>query len=234
VVLGTLGASAGDSLKEIWRVHPSERIVEPTDWGLAKGHPVWDVAFSPDGMRLAVTMDSHYKAGDRTHLLILNVRNPRGPFRQFDLETCGNFLAWASDGNAILVCGMVVRLDNGSSCDLRRTDLERTSAFVANTSYWLDAKRVIRSDRTVTNLSCSAEGQWQIQGKWGVAGTEPNKGWILLQQTAMHTIDAKTLPMAITRLQVGILIRWLQTFSCRTIGAAMCSSCRVPRQLARS
>ena len=83
------------------------------------------LAFSPDGSKLAATMDDHYAAGGfKTHLLILDAQDPQGPFRQFDIETCGNFLAWAPDGNALLVCGTVVRLDDGSSCDLFRTPLE--------------------------------------------------------------------------------------------------------------
>jgi hypothetical protein len=88
----------------------------------------------------------------------------------------------------------MVRLDAGSSCDLQRTSLERTFSHVSNNVYWLGTGRVIRSDRTVTDLSCHPLGMWETDKKWAVAGTVPAKGWILLRQSFQRTIDGKTLP----------------------------------------
>jgi WD40 repeat protein len=182
-------------LRQIWEVRPGEKLVEPTGWTAAKGHPVLDLAFSSDGRKLAVTMDDHYDSGGfKTHLLILDAQNPQVALRQFDLETCGNFLTWAPDGNALLVCGEVVRLDDGSSCDLQRSALERAVSNVLTNSYWLGTGRVIRGDRTVTDLSCHPLGTWETDGKWAVAGTVPIKGWILLRQSVQRTINGKTLP----------------------------------------
>jgi len=185
----------GGSLRQLWDVRPAEKLAEPKGWTVAKSHPVPDLAFSPDGSSLAATMDDHYDAGGfKTHLLILDVKNPQRAFRQFDLETCGNFLAWAPDGNALLVCGNVVRLDGGSSCDMRRTALERTFNLVSNNIYWFGTGRVIRGDRSTTDLSCRPLGTWETDGKWAVAGTVPAKGWMFLRQSVQRTIDGKTLP----------------------------------------
>ena len=160
----------------------------------AQGHPVLELAFSPDGKRLAVTMDDHYDTGGfKTHLLILDVQNPQKAFRQFDLQTCGNFLAWAPGGNALLVCGTVVRLDDGTSCDPLQTPLERALSNVLNSYYWFDTGRVVRSNRVTEDLSCRPLGTWKSKGNWAVAATVPSKGWMILQQSFQRAIDGKTL-----------------------------------------
>ena len=92
--------------------------------------PCGGTRFLPDGNKLAVTMDDHYDTkGFKTHLLILDVQNPQKAFRQFDLQTCGNFLAWAPGGNALLVCGTVVRLGDGSRVTSCRHPLSERRAM---------------------------------------------------------------------------------------------------------
>jgi WD40 repeat protein len=194
VVLVPILAFGGTSLRQIWEVRPAEKLAEPAGWTVARSHPVLELAFSPDGSKLAATMDDHYDAGGfKTHLLILDVQDPRKIFRQFDLETCGKFLAWAPDGNALLICGKVLRLDDRSSCDVWRTSFERVPSLVLNGSYWLGKGLVIRGDRTTTDLSCRPLGTWEIEGKWAVRATAPAKGWMLLAQSVQRTIDGKTL-----------------------------------------
>lgn len=161
VVFLPILALGGGPLRQIWEVRPAEKLIEPVGWTAAKDHPVLELAFSPNGSKLAATMDDHYDSrGFKTHLLILDIKNPLIGIRQFDLETCENFLAWA-DGNALLVCGRLVRLDDGSSCDLPRTSIDRTVSVVLNNVYWLDAGRVIRGDGTMTDLSCRPLGTWE-------------------------------------------------------------------------
>ncbi len=131
-------------------------------------------------------------------LLILDVQNPKHAPRQFDLKTCGNHLAWSPDGNALLVCGHVLRLDTGTSCDLARTSRERTIGDVSNNFFWLSTNQLIRGDRTTTDLACRPLEPWQAERKWYVAGTEPTKGWVVpeamgLQRTASN---GSTLPYA--------------------------------------
>jgi WD40 repeat protein len=187
-------ALGSSSLRQLWDVHPDEKLIEPAGWKAPKGHPVLELAFSPDGKRLAVTMDDHYDTdGFKTHLLILDVQSPQKAFRQFDLQTCGNFLAWAPGGNALLVCGTVVRLDDGSSCNLLQTPLERASSNVVNSFYWYDTDRVIRSNRLTKDLSCRPLGRWQSKENWAVAATAPSNGWMILQQSFQRAIDGKTL-----------------------------------------
>jgi hypothetical protein len=195
VVLASLLALGSTPLHPVWEVRLADKLAEPAGWTAARGHPVLALVFSPDGSKLAATMDDHYAAGGfKTNLLVLDAQNPQGLFRQFDIETCGNFLAWAPEGNALLVCGTVARLDDGSSCDLFRSPLERAFGNGLNFIYWLATDRLIRSDRSTADLSCRPLGTWETQGKWAVAGTLPAKGWILLGQSVQRTIRVKTLP----------------------------------------
>jgi hypothetical protein len=186
-------ALAGGSLQQIWQVRLAEKLTEPVGWTAARSHPIVELAFSPDGRKLAATMDDHYQAGVwKTHLLILDVQSPQATFRQFDLETCGKFLAWAPDGDALLVCGRVLRLDDGSSCDLLQTSHQRLARNLGNSSYWLTADRVIGGDRTITNLSCHPVETWEMEGDWYVTGTVPAKGWMLLRQSVNQTVNGRT------------------------------------------
>lgn len=102
-------ALAGSPSRSVSEVPLSSKLTEPLGWTAALGHPMIAVAFSPDGGKLAATMDDHYQAGRfQTHLLIVDLLNPQGAVRQFDLESCGKFLAWAPDGRSLLVCSRFV------------------------------------------------------------------------------------------------------------------------------
>jgi hypothetical protein len=175
----------GSSPQKLWEVRLLEELTEPAGWNAPRGHPIIDLAFSPDGSKIAVTMDDHYQARSwRTHLLIVDAQNPHAPTRQFDLETCGNDIAWSPDGGALLVCGRILRLDRGSSCDLGPG---RNVAFSGILASWLSADRVILFDRTIADLLCRPVDKWSIGGDWYVADTIPEKGWMLLSESATRT-----------------------------------------------
>jgi hypothetical protein len=188
-----LGALAGGSLPQVWEISLSEKLTEPVGWTAAKSHSIIALAFSPDGRSLAATMDAHFQAGvHKTHLLIINIQSPQAGFRQFDLETCGQYLAWSPDGGALLVCGRILRLNDGSSCDLLQTPSRQVGRSIANSSYWLSADRAIRADRTITDLSCQPVETWTVQGSWYVAGTVPAMGWMLLSQPVDRVVNGRT------------------------------------------
>jgi WD40 repeat protein len=175
-------AFAGSSPQMVWEVRLSDKLIEPPGWSAPKGHPIIELAFSPDGKKIAATMDNHYQAGVwRTHLLIVDVQNPQAPFRQFDLETCGNDIAWSPDGGALLVCGRILRLNDGSSCDLAPMRDLAFPGVLGSRSFWLSADRVIGAHRSVADLSCRWVDTWEIAGNWDVAGTIPEEGWMLLR-----------------------------------------------------
>jgi WD40 repeat protein len=172
----------------------SEKLTEPAGWTAAKTHSIIALAFSPDGGRLAATVDAHYQARvHKTHLLIIDIQSPHGGFRQFDIETCGQYLAWSPDGGALLVCGHILRLDDGSSCDLLQTLSLQVARTIFNSSFWLSADRTIRADRTITDLSCRPVETWAMPGSWYVAGTVPATGWMLLSQLADRAVNGRTV-----------------------------------------
>jgi hypothetical protein len=192
-VLVPVVAFAGSSLQQLWEISLSDKLTEPVGWTAARGHPIIALAFSPDGKKLAATMDAHFQdRAHKTHLLIVDVENPQAGVRQFDLETCGKYLAWSPDGGALLVCGRVVRLDDGSSCDLLQTFSQRVARELGNGGSWLAADLVIRADRVVTDLSCQSVDTWAMAGNWFVAGTVPEKGWMLLRQPVPRTVKGKS------------------------------------------
>jgi WD40 repeat protein len=179
---------ADSSPQKVWEVRLSERLTEPADWNASKGHPIIDLAFSPDGSKIAVTMDDHYQPRTwKTHLLIVDVKNPQAPFRQFDLETCGNDIAWSPDGGALLVCGRVLRLDRGSSCDLGPGRNAAYPGILGSRGFWLSADHVILFDRTIADLLCRPVDKWSIAGDWRVEDTIPEKGWMLLRESVERT-----------------------------------------------
>jgi hypothetical protein len=189
-------AFAASSPPKLWGVRLSEKLAEPVGWTAPKGHPIIELAFSPDGKRIAATMDDHRQGGVwRTHLLIVDVQNPLAHFHQFDLETCGNDLAWSPDGGALLVCGRILRLGDGSSCDLAPVRSNATPGVLVSRSFWLTTDRVIRTDRTIADLSCGTVDMWAIAGSWDVADTVPEKGWMLLRQSVKRTApNGSTFP----------------------------------------
>jgi hypothetical protein len=188
-------AFAGSSLQQLWEVRLSEKLTEPAGWTAARGHPIIALAFSADGKRLAATMDSHYQDRvQKTHLLIVDVQSPQAAFRQFDLETCGKYLAWSPGGDALLVCGRILRLADGSSCDLLETPHQRVARELGNIAFWFTSNRAIRANRTITDLSCQSVDTWPMEGNWFVGGTVPEKGWMLLRQSLSRTVNGRTSP----------------------------------------
>lgn len=101
------------------------------------------------------------------------------------------YLAWSPDGGALLVCARVLRLDSGNSCDLIPAS-RQASRELSNTSYWLSADRVIRADRTITDLSCQPVEQWAAAEGWQVAGTVPEMSWMLLRRSVERVVNHRT------------------------------------------
>ena len=197
-ILAVLGpiAFAGSSLQQLWEIRLSEKLSEPAGWTAARGHPIIALTFSPDGRQLAATMDAHFQDRvHKTHLAIIDVQSPQEAFRQFDLEACGKYLAWSPGGDALLVCGRILRLADGSSCDLLDTPLQEAARELGNVAFWFTNDRVIRANRTITDLSCQSGDTWPMEGNWFVAGMAPAKGWMLVRRPVSRTVNGRTLSL---------------------------------------
>jgi len=189
-------AASPERLRE---VRLDVNLREPAGWMALARHPVFDLAFSPDGKYVAATMDEHLEpTGEarlirRTHLLIVDVQQPGIAARQIDMETCPKSLEWAPDSTAILVCDRLVELSDGRSCDLAQTgdQLFRRQLERRGASYWIDSQRLIQLDRTIVDRSCQRVGIWDVAG-WFVAGTAPDRGWILVFRQPEQTINGRT------------------------------------------
>ncbi|HXP86789.1 MAG TPA: hypothetical protein VN841_18805 [Bryobacteraceae bacterium] len=104
-------------MHQVWEVRLGNKIKEPPGWGTLKRRELQDIAFSPDGKLLAVTIDDHAgPATIGTHVLVMDVATPAADIRQYDVGTCGAPLEWSPGGDAILVCGYVLRFPGGTAC----------------------------------------------------------------------------------------------------------------------
>jgi hypothetical protein len=228
---------SGSSPQKVTEVSLSEKLTEPAGWNSSRGHPIIELAFSPDGSKIAVTMDDHYQARIwKTHLLIVDVKNPQASYRQFDLETCGKDISWSPDGGALLVCGRIVRLNGGGSCDPAPVSNNAIPPYLASQSFWLSADRVILFNRTIADLSCRPVDTWTIAGDWYVEDTIPEKGLMLLRESVARTgANGKTFPFpdyAIAdryshQLTSGLLVQfaaWSDSTMIAPGAGAVCSS----------
>ncbi len=116
--------------------------------------------------------------------------------RQFDLHTCPEPLSWAPSGEAILICGLIIKVADGTLCDAfpprsRAVDFAVSPNFVL----WIDYAHVLRAD-AILDMDCVQTGTWApvgkakfVPGKWGIADIAAEKGWVLV----WHTVDLQVL-----------------------------------------
>jgi len=138
-------------MQRVWEIQFAKTIKEPAGWPRVKQHVVQSLAFSPDSRWLAVTIDDHWtKTMIGTHVFIVDVAAPSGPFRQYDADACGAPIQWAPDGLAIVVCTSVIRLPGGQTCSMTEPDpaiapprLPILRGIMSGT-VWLNSQRIWR------------------------------------------------------------------------------------------
>jgi WD40 repeat protein len=181
-------------MDKVWELRVGDRIKEPSGWPEDTNHPVTALAFSPDGKKLAVAIDYHFPTtGGGTHVMVVDLATPSDATHQFDVRSCGEFMEWSVNGGALLVCGEVLRLRDGTSCDAAGPF--RPSIALVNSVFWLDSSRVVRSslvrwsesvgyaDMKILDANCNEVGAWTTNGKWGIVDTASSKGLALLSRT---------------------------------------------------
>jgi hypothetical protein len=176
-------------MQQIWATRLAQLVKEPPGWAEIEHHETLDLAFARDDQRLAVTITHHESMPGRevhfnTHLLVVDVHSPETNVYQFDLsEMCGKDLAWNESGNALLVCGTLLRLADGTSCDatLLPSIVRQSSSFKA---FWLDSEHVVRSNTgEILDMACKQVGKWQLEPTWKIGAVAASKGWVLLWHT---------------------------------------------------
>jgi hypothetical protein len=151
-------------------------------------HETRSVAFSPDERLIAVTLAHEQSDSENylvnTHLLLLSADNPQANVRQFDLtRNCGVDLTWNERGDAILVCGAIVRLSDGTSCVVNSPPPLFSSLwreFGPGRAFWLDSEHVVRSNGETLDARCKQVGAWKVEPNWPIAGVAASKGWVHL------------------------------------------------------
>lgn len=179
----------------VWTIQVARHVKEPLDWTEYEHRKIDDLAFSPDDQRLAVTITHNGPSPDEkthsgVHLLVVDLHSPETNVQQFDLsDTCGRGLAWNPTSNALVVCGTVLRLADGASCDATGSpaifrEYSQLKAF------WLDSEHVIRSHTgEILDMACQQVGKWPLKPSWLIGAVAPSKGWVLLQHTEKRQTD---------------------------------------------
>jgi hypothetical protein len=167
-------------------------VKEPRGWTAVERHETQALAFSPDDKWLAVTLTHDQQVSERnflfsTHLLVVEVNSPETSVQQFDLtQTCGVDLTWNARGDAILVCGVILRLADGTSCTVNAPPPGYPSLSRQNSphrAYWLDSDHVVRWNGEILDLACKQVGTRQVEPTWQIGAVAASKGWVLLWHT---------------------------------------------------
>jgi hypothetical protein len=184
----TTKPGASDTRQKIWAIRLDRLLKEPPGWTAVERHETQELAFSPDDKRLALTVAHYQRVSERsalfnTHLFIIQVNSPEADVQQFDLsQTCGVDLKWNERGDAILVCGTLLRLVDGTTCTVSGPpagfpSLSRETG--PHRAHWLDSGHVIRRNGQILDLACERVGIWQAEPSWQIVEVAASKGWIL-------------------------------------------------------
>lgn len=187
--------SISDNRILVWTVQVAHHVKEPAGWTEYEHRKIDDLAFSPDDQRLAVTITHNGPSFDKNmhsgvHVLVVGLHSPETNVQQFDLsDTCGRGLDWSPTGTALVVCGTILRLADGASCDATGSPpmFRETSQLRA---FWLDSEHVIHSHTgEILDIACRQVGKWDLEPSWLIGGVVPSKGWVLMQRNEIHPLD---------------------------------------------
>jgi hypothetical protein len=179
----TAGGQSPADRRRIWSLPITRILHEPPGWATIQRHEARAVAFTPDDKRLAVTLDH----ASHAHVLILDSAYPETHTDQFDLpDNCGAGLSWNPRGDALLVCGELLRLADRTTCStlppvpyLRFSSLFRE--FRTHNASWFDADHVVVQSGEILDLHCERIDRWPIEQGWQIVETAPSKHWLLLR-----------------------------------------------------
>jgi len=216
-----------DTRKQVWAIRFDQLLKEPPGWTAVERHETQALAFSPDNKRLAVTLTHHQRVSERnvlfnTHLLIIEVNAPETNIHQFDLsQTCGVDLTWNERGDAILVCGTLLRLADRTTCTVnapppRFPSLSRE--YGPHGAYWLDSGHVIRRNGEILDLDCKKVGVWQVAPTWQIGAVAASEGWILQWHEEGPRQDKSCQYSIIDEASYRVLSEWKMPWPC---GASM-------------
>jgi len=168
-------SSAPDTRQQVWAIRVGQLMKVPAARAGNEHYETEGLSFSPDDKRLAVVVN-------RSRLLIMDSQSPETNIRQFDLTgTCGIDVTWNERGDALLVCGTLLRLADGASCDatgLTPPIIRESSSIKA---FWLDSEHVVRSNTgEILDLACKLVSVWQLAPTWQIGAVAASKGWVFL------------------------------------------------------
>jgi|SRR5579862_295197 len=198
------GRSPSDGRQQVWSTRIDRLVQEPPGWMAISHHQTEAIAISPDAKWLAITL-AHVH--DSKHVLIIDVLSPESNVRQFDLPvSCGVDLAWNQGGNALLVCGTLLRLTNGATCLVNGAPFPRVSRNFK--VFWWDAEHVILPSGEIHDLACKEVGSWQMGAGWRIGAVAISKGWVLLARMEGQVPNMVCILMIVDRASQNPVSGW--------------------------
>lgn len=205
------GQISSEPMRLSWNTRIDHLMKEPLGWATVAHHEIESLAFSPDGKRLAVTITHILPPSWNTHLLVVDVQSPKMNVRQFDLSgTCGADLSWSQSGDALLVCGTIVRLTDGAVCVVSNSPDSAVARFYSvGKAFWLDSANVVRWNGDILDLACQHVRNWQLDPTWRIRAVAPSRGWILLSGS-----NAACEYLVMDRASGRVLSGWARKSAC--------------------
>ncbi len=163
-------------MQQVWAIRVVQLVKESAAPVGNERYETEGLSFSPDGKRLAVVVN-------HSRLLIVDSQSPETNVRQFDLGgTCGIDVTWNERGDALLVCGTLLRVADGASCDATGL-MPIVREYSSIKAFWLDSEHVVRSTGEILDLACKLVGMWQLSPTWQISAVAASRSWVLLWHT---------------------------------------------------
>jgi hypothetical protein len=150
--------------------------------GSADRFPVRALSFSPDGKQIALT-GPETKEGDgklASLLLVVRIGASAEVVRSFEGLRGGDFAEWSPAGDAIVVNGLLIRLETGTACEL-----PDTTRFLSEDQL-IAIKPIGRSFSsyrlTIYDKSCNPAKTWETPDRWNLVDVSTQRHLLLMNK----------------------------------------------------
>jgi dipeptidyl aminopeptidase/acylaminoacyl peptidase len=176
----SLQAAAAGTLVKLWELDLSRW--NKTSAENADRFSVAALSFSPDGKRIALTSTNKKKNDGKlaSILLVIQVGAGAGDVKSFEAAQGGDLAEWSPSGDAIVVNGVLIQLEDGMRCEM-----PDTTRFISGDQL-IGIKRAGRSltssQLTVYDKSCHRVNAWETSERWDTLDVSIQRHLLLMEK----------------------------------------------------